>query len=145
ARARGGTGPRAARSPARAVAGGERVTHGFSVRELSSRGVGAVRVLALEGSGALERVRALAPGARLEPGRFARVELRTPRGELLDEAIACVDDAEHVELHVHGAPALVERVLDELGGAREREEARTIEERAAELLAGSASEAAARM
>jgi tRNA U34 5-carboxymethylaminomethyl modifying GTPase MnmE/TrmE len=70
--------------------------------------------------------------------------LRARDGELLDEAIVLVLDASRVELHLHGAPALVRRVLDELG-PRDARPARTLEERAEQRLSEAASEAAARM
>jgi len=115
-------------------------------RELSAHGRGAIAVIELAGPGALARVRSLARAPRLgERARsFALARLRSAEDELLDEAVVCVESPERVELCLHGSPALVRRVLAELGAAPPAP-ARTLEERAEEALAASASEAAARM
>lgn len=115
-----------------------------TVRELTARGRGAIRVLELVGRGALERVAKLAPGRRLVSGEFALVRLSDAGGELLDEALVLVESPERVELHLHGAPVLVERVRRELGPAAEPDEPVSLEERAEARLATAASEAAAR-
>src|SRR5262249_23178261 len=68
-------------------------------------------------------------------------------GETLDEAVVCVLARDEVELHVHGSPPLVARVVERLrsfGDARASRPA-TIEERALELLAGAPCEAGARI
>ena len=117
----------------------------FVVRELTASVPGAVAVLELRGEGALAAARALAPGAVLASGDLKRVELRAGT-ELLDEALCWADTSAHVELHLHGSPAVVGRIHAELrdrGGRRPGPE-RTLEERAEELLAVAASEAAAR-
>jgi tRNA modification GTPase len=84
-------------------------------RLLSARGPGGVAVVELSGAGALERARALAGGAALAPGmlRLARLELG---GEGLDEALVVVLEPRLVELHLHGSPPLVQRVLELCGG-----------------------------
>lgn len=115
-------------------------------RELSAAGRGAIRVLELTGRGALERLAALAPTGRLAPGEFGRLALRDASGELLDEALVLVDTPSRVELHLHGAPALIARVVRELGAeAAEPRGSESIEERAAARLATAVSEAAARI
>ncbi len=113
--------------------------------ELTARGRGAISVLRIEGQDALERVRRLSSGERLVPGAFALVHLRAPGGELLDEALVLVDSPGSLELHLHGSPVVVERVLAVLGARRTGAGVETLEERAEALLAGAASEAAARM
>jgi tRNA modification GTPase len=116
------------------------------VRELTARGRGAIRVLELSGEGALERLAALAPTHRLAPGEFGRLALRDAHGELLDEALVLVDTPSRLELHLHGAPALVARVTQELGVMpAEPRPAASLEERAAERLAFAPSEVAARV
>jgi len=115
-------------------------------RELTARGRGAIRVLELSGPGALERVTRLVCARRhLVPGEFGLRALRDEQGALLDEALVLVDSAARVELHLHGAPALVERVLRELGVAPDESPPRTLEQRAEERLAVAPSEAAARV
>lgn len=118
---------------------------GLRARELTARGRGAIRVLELRGEEALAGLHRLAPGCRLAPGEFGRVELREPGGGLLDEALVVVESRERIELHLHGAPALVERVLAEFGGREEARAPVSIEQRAEERLAGAACEAAARV
>jgi tRNA modification GTPase len=90
-----------------------------------------------------ERLADLA-GTRLAPGSFGRVVLRDRTGELLDEAIAWVEP-QRVEIHVHGAPVVVERVVRELGAAPAPERAGTLEELAEARLASAWTEAAARI
>jgi len=116
----------------------------LEVRELSARGRGAVSVLELSGPATLARMRALAPRARLEPGRFEVAALRDAAGALLDEALVVVDSPLRVELHLHGSPVLVARVLAELAPTSAAA-ARSLETRAEAHLADAASEAAARM
>jgi tRNA modification GTPase len=67
-------------------------------------------------------------------------------GEDLDESIVCAFSEDEVELHLHGSPPLVRRVIECLGadpGLTAR--AGTIEDRARELLASAPSEAGARI
>ncbi len=113
------------------------------VRELSPRGSGAVSVIAVEGRGALAELqkranRALRPGAPL-------VCVLRDGDEELDEALVLAYDDEHVEVHVHGSPPLVRRVLALFGGETERRASNSIEARAAELLERASSVAAARI
>ena len=113
-------------------------------RELTAPGAGAVSVLELAGAGALARVAALAGTAPPAPGGFRLVRLRDA-GELLDEALLLVHSPERVELHLHGSPALLARVVAVLGAERPAAAARTLEERAEALLARARTPAAARM
>lgn len=119
---------------------------GLRARELTASGRGAIRVLEISGEGALQRVQRLANG-RPAPvaGEFAFLALRDASGGLLDEAIVLVQSPTCVELHLHGAPALVTRVLLELQVAPDPSEPRTLEQLADDRLASAASEAAARL
>ena len=115
------------------------------VRELTPRGVGAVSVLEVVGEGALDAVSEIARPAVLKPGQLRILRL-SDAGEDLDEAICLVVDPHRVELHLHGSPVLLERVVRALGGAGLREsETRGLEEEARALLSGARSEAAARI
>lgn len=114
------------------------------VRELTAPGRGGVSVLSVSGPGALERVRALAPGIRLGPGELRLVRLRSG-GELVDEALLWAASEEEVELSLHGSPPLVRLVARLLGGDAPPASPPSLEEEAAELCARAASEAAARM
>ena len=115
------------------------------VRELTPRGVGAVSVLEVVGEGALDAVSEIARPAVLEPGQLRILRL-SDAGEDLDEAICLVVDPHRVELHLHGSPVLLERVVRALGGEGLREsETRGLEEEARALLSGARSEAAARI
>ncbi len=118
----------------------------LEARELTPRGRGAVAVFALEGQGALERVRALCRGPTPEVGRLALVRL-CGAGEALDQALVVALSEERVELHLHGSPPLVRRVLALIGAAAAEESVRglRLEERAALLLAAAPCEAAARI
>jgi len=64
-------------------------------------------------------------------------------GELLDEALIWAASEEHVELHLHGSPALVERLRMELGLPIQEPES-DLETRAWALCQSAASAAAAR-
>ncbi len=117
----------------------------LEVRELTPPGSGAVSVLRLSGAGALAALRALSGGADLAPGAPRLVRLRLD-GEDLDEAVACGLSADEVELQVHGSPPLVRRLIDHLGrGAAIQRGPRSLEERAALLLAHAPCEVAARI
>lgn len=87
--------------------------------ELTPRGAGGVAVVAVQGAGALDAVRALAPGANVALGRpvLARLE---HDGEWIDEALVVAHAADRVELQVHGAPPLVRRLARALGGGERR-------------------------
>ncbi|QDU68791.1 GTPase [Engelhardtia mirabilis] len=118
----------------------------MAVTELTARSSGAVAVLALEGAGSEAALRSLgvAPPA---PGRIrlARLESRGLAGEreVLDEALVVGVDRQRFELHLHGSPAVVERLRLELGGASLASE--SLEDRARQLLADAPSEVAARV
>jgi tRNA modification GTPase len=115
-------------------------------RELSARGRGAICVLEVRGPGALARVQPLVAGRELRSGVLACLPLRDARGDLLDEAIVLVETPERVELHLHGAPALVASVRRALALEGDPSPASaSLEERARERLAEAASEAAARV
>jgi tRNA modification GTPase len=115
----------------------------LAVRELTPPGAGGVAVVRVEGPGALDAVRALAPGARLEPGApcFARL---TDGEQGLDEALVVVESGERLELHLHGSPPLVRRLVARLGGPATARP-RSLEELAAARLAGAPCEAGARI
>lgn len=115
------------------------------VRELTPPGSGAVSVLAISGKGALEAVRTLSTAEAIPIGRPSRLLLRAD-GEDLDETIVCASSPDEVELHLHGSPALVRRVIACFGAEAGRDaRVATIEEIASELLAGAPCEAAARI
>ncbi len=115
-------------------------------RELTPPGRGAVAVLSLEGAGALERARSLCPGLAGEIGRLQLVRLHA-NGEPLDEALVVVLSPEQVELHLHGSPPLVRRVLSllEAPAGRVPGAELALEDLAAEGLAAAPCEAAARI
>ena len=115
------------------------------LRELTAGGRGAIRVLALEGEGAYERLAPLLGGCVVTAGTFARVALREPDGSLLDEAILLVESERRLELHLHGSPALVERVRATLGCSEPPEPPPSLEERAERRLEAASSEGAARL
>ncbi len=115
----------------------------LEIVELTPPGTGAVSVIAVRGRGALELVRSLAPRQTIAPGRLAHVRL-FDASELLDEGLVWAESEERVELHLHGSPAAVRRVLALLGPSRNRSR-KSLEERAEELLVHAPSEAAARI
>jgi tRNA modification GTPase len=115
------------------------------VRELTPPGTGAVSVLAISGPGALEAVRSLSAAASIPIGRPSLLRLRAD-GEELDESIVCAFSPEEVELHLHGSPLLVRRLLAGLGAEPSpRAGAGTIEDLARAHLARATCEAAARI
>lgn len=87
--------------------------------ELTPRGAGGVSIVAVQGAGALDAVRDLAPGATITPGRpvLARLE---HDGDWIDEALVVAHATDRVELQVHGAPPLVRRLARALGGGERR-------------------------
>lgn len=114
----------------------------LELTELTSSGAGGVAVLELRGEGArgaLAKVWSPAGGAPVGALRLARLELE---GEALDEALVWIESDERVELHVHGSPPLVRRLM-QLFDARPAA-ARSLEDRAAALWRRAASEAGAR-
>jgi tRNA U34 5-carboxymethylaminomethyl modifying GTPase MnmE/TrmE len=124
--------------------------------ELTPRGHGAVSVIRVRGEGAIARVLELAPRARGDVREPQVVRLRA-LGEDLDEAIVCVISMSEVELHVHGSPPLVRRILSRLGGdveaahvvptapGAEVRDVATAEDRARQRLGGASSDSAARI
>lgn len=104
-------------------------------------------MIALDGPGAFEALRNLAP--KLARGAFAPQRVRlVARGEALDEALVLVASAERAELHIHGNPTLVRRLLSELAGDltfNDIERASSLERRACKLLESAPSEAGARI
>ncbi len=115
----------------------------LEILELTPPGTGAVSVIAVRGRGALALVRSLAPRQSIAPGRLSHVHL-FDASELLDEGLVWAESEERVELHLHGSPAAVRRVLARLGPSQERR-MKSLEERAEELLIHAPSEAAARI
>ncbi len=119
----------------------------MSVRELTARGRGGVAVLAVRGRAAVQRLAELAaPTALPGPGEL-RVLRLVRAGELVDEALCVGHAPDDFELHLHGSPPLVRHVHATLAGPAEPsdEASAGVEARAAQLLAGAASEAAARV
>lgn len=88
----------------------------MSVRRVTPAGSGGVAVLEVRGADALERVARLA-GRRPRVGALALVRLEQD-GELVDEALVWAESEERCEVHLHGSPALVERVRASLAGPR---------------------------
>jgi tRNA modification GTPase len=123
-------------------------THVPEILELTPRGRGGVSVVAVRGSGALALARTLVPGGRVALGRpvLARLEAG---GEALDQALVYAESEHEVELHLHGAPAVVARVIEVLAlrssGTERESAAASLEELAESLLAVAPSEAAARV
>ena len=88
----------------------------LEARELTPAGSGGLSVLSVSGPDALDRVAELCAvePAELRPGM---VRLCRPRleGEIVDEALVLVLASDRVELHLHGSPPLVRRLLSSLG------------------------------
>jgi len=116
---------------------------GVRVRELTAPGAGGVSVLLLEGGGALDLLEGWC-GRRLAVGEHCVVRLRVD-GELLDEAVACALSAELAELHLHGSPPLVRRLMARAPSAAVDPEPAGLAARAREALAWAPCEAAARV
>ncbi len=124
----------------------------LEVHELTPRGIGAVSVLLVRGSGALDAVGRLCVRARPRVGAAVRVELADAAGPL-DEALAVALDARRVELHLHGSRPIVRRVREALGAADVgatgppgfEGDAAELEARAWRALAAAPCEAAARV
>lgn len=115
------------------------------VRELTPPGSGAVSVLRISGDGACEALRSLSVAATIPIGRPNLLRLRAD-GEDLDEAIVCAFSPEEVELHLHGSPPLVRRVIACLGADPSLAAGvETIEDLAHDLLARAPCEAGARI
>jgi tRNA modification GTPase len=114
----------------------------LEIVELTPRGSGAVSVLRVGGADAARWVRDLCGGADIAADAPRCVRLRLGE-EALDEALACVLPSGAIELHVHGSPTLVRRLV-ECGVAPDAAR-RSVEVEAAEKLAHAACEAAARI
>ena len=115
------------------------------VRELTARARGGVAVVSVSGPGSLERVSAACPGVHLAPGRICLARLEDPAGPL-DEALIVVLAPDEVELHLHGSPPLVRRVLELMGGTADTPGASlSLEQRAFVLSATAPCEGAARL
>ncbi len=117
------------------------------VRELTARGRGGVSVLEVSGEGARAFVERFTGDVPVRAGE-ARVRRLLVDGELLDEALIWAESDARVELHLHGAPPLVRRVVAHWTARREvasdaAESA--LEDRARTRLAAAASDAAARV
>jgi len=117
----------------------------LALRELTPPGRGAVSILELTGTGALTRLRDLVVGGLAEGDlRLARLCVG---GDVIDEALVVVLAEDRVELHLHGAPPIVERVRRALAPVSRAESVlpTTLEELAEERLATAPCEAAARI
>jgi hypothetical protein len=118
------------------------------LRELTPPGTGAISVLEVSGPAALERLSRQFPGKRLSPGRVVLLRLACG-GEELDEALVWCESDVRAEVHVHGSPPLVKRLLAEFARAGFDTELpagpRTLEERALERVPLAPTAAGARM
>lgn len=128
------------------------------VLELTPPGAGGVSVIRLRGTDAFEHAHLLAPGARPDVRGPQLVRLRVG-DEDLDEALLCVIAPGEIELHVHGSPPLVRRIVEGLRGrvsegrSAGRENFRTagharrgtVEEQARERLSRAVSDSGARI
>ncbi|MDF1797565.1 MAG: 50S ribosome-binding GTPase [Planctomycetota bacterium] len=118
------------------------------LRELTPRGRGGISVLELTGAGPQARFEALA-GAHGDLAVPRVVQLRHA-GESLDEALAWRRPDGALELHLHGSPVLVERLVELLEAESDAHgeglgiEPRSLEAAARQALQTAPSEAAAR-
>lgn len=107
----------------------------MTVRVLTSPGSAGVAILELDHGSAPQLLTAL----ELAPPGVGEVRLCRPRadGEVLDEALLVGTTSETCELHLHGSPPLLRRVLSLLGadggGEGTSEGAATLEQLAMEL------------
>lgn len=118
----------------------------LEVEELTPRGPGGISVLAVRGPEAPARVArrlGFPPERAARPGRARHVRLRDG-GAPLDEALLVPRSSRELELHLHGSPPVVRRVLELLAG-RAPAAPRSLEERARARLGGAPCEAAARI
>ena len=81
----------------------------LQIHELTPPGAGGVSVVRLTGSGALKRLREL--GVSPPPVGELRVARLVADGEALDEAPVPVRSDHEVELHLHGSPPPVRRLI----------------------------------
>lgn len=132
-------------------------------RELTAVGSGGVSVFEVRGPGARARLAERWPGiARIAPGGLGLVVLEGGDSDVLDEALASVLGEDAVELSLHGAPvvvAVVRAALSRLPGFVDADagpesgrgatapgpEAGALEARAAQALARTDTDAAARV
>ncbi|MDP6838171.1 MAG: 50S ribosome-binding GTPase [Planctomycetota bacterium] len=121
---------------------------------MSAPGSGALAILELTGDGALACVERLSGAGRLRGAGPSLVTLRRPRDEgderdggdeVLDEALVLVHGPRQLELHLHGSPAVVAAVAQELGGLVPAPPARNLEQAAREDLLLAPCDAAARV
>ncbi len=116
----------------------------MTVERLTARGPGAVAVVEVGGDRAVARLAALVGRPLPRPGGLSLARLR--RGtELLDEALVVCVDALRFEVHLHGGPAVVARVMGELGIERHAPRRRGIAERAERAAPHAPSEDGARI
>ncbi len=83
------------------------------LRELTPAGHGAVSVVELRGAGARARIGAWMRREAPAPGRARLADLHLGE-EWLDEALVVALGPEHFELHLHGSPAVLARLAEEL-------------------------------
>lgn len=118
----------------------------MSVRLLTAPGAGAVAVLEFRGPRARADVTQVCPavsGAPLGSLRRARLELA---GEPLDDVLVWIASRELIELHLHGSPVLVGRLLTHFrADAAPTLRGRSLEAAAEQLLSGADSDPAARI
>ena len=120
------------------------------VRELTTRGAGAVSVLEVTGDGALDAVQGLISSRGYRGGVHQGAGLRVSQlfdgEEVMDEALVVTLSSSKVELHLHGSPVLVARVIDLLGGELESPKgSSSIREEAEALLSEARGELTARI
>lgn len=114
-----------------------------SIEERTAPGAGGVSVLDLQGTGAFGLLANWGvEDLRVGELRFARLRLQ---GEVMDEVLLCVHSAESVELHVHGSPPLVRRLLREAPATAPTLASETFEQRVQRALAHAPCELAARV
>ena len=114
----------------------------MSARRLTAEAPGAVAVVAVERS-ASDRLVELV-GRELPPRGSIRLARLVSGSELIDEVLL-VGRGASVEVHLHGGPAVVDRVLSELGRCAAESAPRSLAEQARELVATAPSEAGARI
>ncbi|MFT7487326.1 MAG: hypothetical protein ACI9F9_003187, partial [Candidatus Paceibacteria bacterium] len=114
-----------------------------AVTERTAGGPGGVSVLTLQGAGAFDLLSTWGV-ACAESGalRFAQLEVD---GERVDEVLICVHSPQEVELHVHGSPPLVRRLLEAARGREAPNSVLVLEDRARLALAKAPCELAARV
>jgi tRNA modification GTPase len=106
--------------------------HGTIVARATAAGMGAIAIVRLSGPQALSILKVLTPRATAarQPHRLYRAGLYSGDGTLLDDALVVEMPAPHsytgedmAELHTHGAPGLVQAVLDACWAAGARQAA----------------------